>query len=72
MTISLPLEKMTIEEKLQVMEVIWEDLCQHADELEPPAWHGILLEALEDAIEQGEESFDDWEKVKRRIRNSLA
>jgi len=72
MTISLPLEKMTIEEKLRVMESIWEDLCQHANELEPPEWHGKVLDALERAIEQGEETFEDWETAKRHIRDSLA
>ena len=40
MAISLPLATMTIEEKLQVMEVIWEDLHQHADQLQPPERHG--------------------------------
>ena len=72
MSISLPLEQMTIEEKLRVMEAIWENLCQHADELEPPAWHGKVLEALEESIERGEETFENWETVRRRIRDSLS
>ena len=36
MTISLPLNEMTVEEKLQVMEAIWEDLSQHARRDEAP------------------------------------
>jgi len=40
LAISLPLATMTIEEKLQVMEVIWQDLHQHTDQLQPPQWHG--------------------------------
>jgi hypothetical protein len=71
MKVSLPLKDMTIEEKLQDMEAIWDDLSQNADELSPPAWHGKVLEALETAIERGEESFGDWEAAKRRIRNSI-
>lgn len=71
MTISLPLKEMTIEEKLQVMEAIWDDLSHDADEVPPPAWHGKVLEALEVAIKSGEESFEDWEVAKRRIRDSI-
>jgi len=31
-----------------------------------------VLDALEVAIERGEETFDEWEAAKRRIRNNLA
>ncbi|MCG2601113.1 MAG: addiction module protein [Achromobacter sp.] len=72
MTISLPLDEMTVEEKLQLMEAIWDDLSRHADEMEPPAWHGKVLKELEAAIERGDETFEDWETAKRRIRDSLA
>ena len=72
MNISLPLDEMSVEEKLQLMETIWDDLSRHADEMEPPTWHGKMLKELEGAIERGEESFDDWEAAKRRIRDSLA
>lgn len=72
MNISLPLEQMTVEEKLRVMEAIWDDLSQHADEMQPPPWHGQVLEAMQAAIERGEVTFDDWETAKRRIREDLA
>ncbi|MEN8260960.1 MAG: addiction module protein, partial [Pseudomonadota bacterium] len=49
MTISLPWEKMTIEEKLQVMKAIWDDLSRHANQMPPPAWHKRVLKALEEA-----------------------
>jgi Putative addiction module component len=72
MSISLPLAQMTVEEKLQVMEVIWDDLRRHPDALQPPDWHGKALDAIEASIERGEETFDDWEKAKQRIRDNLA
>ena len=72
MTISLPLDQMSVEEKLQLMEAIWDDLIQHPDEVQPQAWHGKVLEAIEEAIARGEETFDDWEVAKRRIRDDLA
>jgi len=36
MPISLPLQAMSVAEKLQVMETIRDDLSRHADELQPP------------------------------------
>ncbi len=71
MNISLPLEQMSIEEKLQVMETIWDDLSRRAESLAPPPWHGKVLEAIEAAVERGEESFDDWEVAKKRLRDTL-
>lgn len=67
MSISLPLNEMTIEEKLQVMEAIWDDLRQHADEIRSPAWHGEVLAEREAAIARGDEAFQDWEAAKQRI-----
>lgn len=72
MTISLPLNEMSVEEKLQVMEAIWDDLSRHADEMPPPAWHATVLDAVVAAVERGDENFDDWEAAKRRIRDDLA
>lgn len=71
MTISLPLEKMTVEEKLQVMEMIWEDLSRNTKDLPPPTWHGEVLEAIESAIERGDDSYEDWDVVKKQLRDEL-
>lgn len=71
MTISLPLDQMSVEEKLRLMETIWDDLSQHEQEIPPPEWHGKILRSIEIAVERGEEVFDDWEIAKKRIRDSL-
>jgi hypothetical protein len=31
MAISIPLESMSVEEKIQIMEIIWDDLCHKTD-----------------------------------------
>ena len=71
MTISLPLDKMSVEEKLQVMEAIWEDLSRHADEMQPPAWHGEVLAEREAAIARGEEQFEDWDAARKKIEKDI-
>jgi Putative addiction module component len=68
----LPLEKMSTEEKLRAMELLWDDLCNKAGGLPSPAWHeGILAER--DALQQrGDDKFEDWETAKRDIRNKVS
>jgi len=33
MPITIPLEKMSFEEKMQTMELLWDDLCQTAGDI---------------------------------------
>ena len=71
MSITLPLKEMTVEEKLQLMEAIWDDLSRNAEQLPPPAWHGQALKALEEAIQRGEVTFEDWDAAKKSLRDEL-
>ena len=71
MNVSLPLQKMTPEEKLQVMEAIWDDLYSRAAEADPPAWHGELLKEREAVVARGEAEFEDWEDARQRIDKEI-
>ena len=71
MAVSLPLKEMTIEEKLRIMEDIWDDLRQHADQVPIPSWHGEVLAERKAAIERGEGVFTDWETARRRIEKEI-
>ncbi len=64
----LPLDQMTVEEKLEVMEEIWADLCRKPDDVPSPAWHGEVLADREAALERGEEEILDWDEAKARLR----
>lgn len=61
------LNEMTVEEKLQMMEALWDDLTRNTDDLEPPAWHGEVLEGRETALEGGDEKFEDWQQARTEI-----
>ncbi len=39
MSIELPLERMTVAEKLEVMEAIWESLSAQPADVSAPEWH---------------------------------
>lgn len=62
----LPLDKMSIEEKLQTMETIWASLSANLEAIESPAWHEEELRVREARVASGEAKFVDWEKGERR------
>jgi putative addiction module component (TIGR02574 family) len=71
MEITLPLEKMTIAEKLRVMETLWSDLSRDQEQFESPEWHGEVLRERVARVKQGKESFVAWETAKSQLRNRL-
>jgi hypothetical protein len=72
MASTLPLEKMSVEEKLQAMESLWDDLCSKAGGMASPAWHENVLAEREAMQKRGDDQFDDWEAAKRDIRNKVS
>ena len=64
----LPLEKMTREEKLRIMEELWTDLSRENSQVESPGWHEDVLRQRAEAVKSDKESFIDWEDVKKQLR----
>lgn len=60
MTARLPLENMSLEDKIQAMESIWDDLRIHAATAMSPPWHGEVLATRETALDHGRDKFEDW------------
>ena len=71
MSRKLPLHEMTIQEKLALMESIWEDLSRSPDAIELPAWHKEILDERLQKAAEGTARFVDWEEAKARIREKL-
>jgi hypothetical protein len=69
MALTLPLHEMTLEEKLQAMEALWEDLSRNPDTIESPSWHEDVLRERQERLAAGEASFMDWEQAKVYIRS---
>lgn len=63
-----PLDQMSVEEKLELMEALWEDLSRNQADVPSPAWHGEVLAEREAQIARGEARFLDWEEAKQRLR----
>ncbi len=67
---TLPLDKMTISEKLLEMERLWDDLCRHPEDVPSPSWHEAVLAEREKQIAQGKMSFMDLDEAKEQIRKA--
>jgi hypothetical protein len=72
MPVILPLNEMSLPEKLELMEALWSDLSRNSKALESPEWHREILEARERGIASGEARFTDWEQAKTDIRNRIS
>ena len=66
------LQDMTTEEKLQIMELLWDDICRNVPDLSSPAWHEEVLKEREKRLKEGKEKILDWEQAKNDIRNSIS
>jgi len=68
----LAIDKMTIEEKHQAMEALWNDLSQHEAALPVHQWQKEILDERERLVERGEAQFSDWEEAKKRITGQVS
>jgi len=64
--------KMTHEEKLHAMDMLWTSIITSSDAFEPPAWHEAILNERRRQAESGEAQFLPWEEVKRELRQEFA
>jgi hypothetical protein len=68
MSITLPLDEMTVQEKLEAMHLLWEDLSSSQDAIESPDWHEDVLRERSRDIAAGTAEFVDWETAKAALR----
>ncbi len=71
MQASLPLNKMTITEKLVAMNQIWDDLMRNPDDIPSPEWHNEVLSVRAERVKNGEAHFKDFESVKSELRSDF-
>ncbi len=56
------------EEKLRIMEAIWEDLSKDDEKVESPEWHREALEETDQRRQSGQEGVVDWQEAKKELR----
>jgi putative addiction module component (TIGR02574 family) len=68
---TLPIESLTLAEKLLLMERLWTELSRQPSNIMPPEWHGDVLAARLTAVKEGRTEFVEWDAAKERLRNRL-
>ena len=67
----MEIKKLSREEKIQVMETIWNELTNGERPAESPAWHKNVLEETERRLQAGQEKVLDWNEAKQDLRNRV-
>jgi putative addiction module component (TIGR02574 family) len=70
--VDLPLSKLSVAQKLDLMEALWADLSRDEKRLKSPAWHETVLKDREEAYAAGKLTVSDWEQAKKRIRKKVS
>ena len=65
---AIEIKHLSREEKLRVMEAIWEDLSKEEEQIESPDWHQKALQQTERRLSSGQEKIVDWQDAKRELR----
>ncbi|NOG45126.1 MAG: addiction module protein [Calditrichaeota bacterium] len=55
---------MSLTERFQIMELLWESFMSEQSQIEPPDWHGDLIKERMEKIENKTASFIPLEKLK--------
>ena len=71
MSTDISLDKMTVAEKLALMERLWDDLSRRPENVPSPQWHGDVLAQRMAAVRDGRTDFVNWDDAKRRLRERL-
>ncbi len=61
------IREMPLNQKLRLMEVIWDDLIREPESVNTPDWHRDELEATEARRAVGGEIPLDWEAAKNKL-----
>jgi len=68
----IQIEQLTVTEKIQFMESLWDSLCAQSENVAAPAWHGEVLQEREEALQNQTDSFVDWDIAKQAIRKQVS
>ena len=72
MAVTLPIKRMSREDKLRAMEALWTDLTEDETRFTSPPWHVKILRETEKLVQEGKAKFSNWSEAKRRIRRKAA
>ncbi len=72
MSIDLPLDNMTLVDKLEAMEALWSDISRKPADLPSPNWHKDILDERRLLVVEGKLKFLDWDTAIADLRKELS
>lgn len=64
------IREMTMAERLQALEQLWDAVCRDETDVPSPDWHATVLEKRRARAARGESRFLTLDQVKNRLRAS--
>lgn len=71
MSINLPLDNMTLADKLAAMELLWADISRRPTDLQSSDWHKDILDERRRLVAEGKLTFLDWDTAILDLRKEL-
>ncbi len=71
MQVLIPLNKMSVADKVEAMEEIWADLARNASDVPSPTWHADVLRMRESRISKGSARFLNIDEAKQAVRDRI-
>lgn len=69
---AIEIEKLNVEERLDLIEALWESLRSDPSQIPVPDSHKAILDERLDEIDAGDDAGIPWDEVLRRVRKRLA
>jgi hypothetical protein len=66
------IKSMSLTERLQTMEILWQSISGSEDEVPSPDWHGEVLSERAAKVEAGEGKFLSIPELKARLASKRA
>lgn len=67
MSIETQLNSMSVEEKVQLVEKVWDNLCRESGDVRSPEWHAAILQERQNQIKDGTMAVSPWAEAKERL-----
>ena len=65
------LRKLPPDEKLKIIEILWEDIAADGESVESPDWHAHELRKTDADLAAGKIEVLDWEEAKKELRTQF-
>lgn len=67
MSKAIPLDELSVAEKVRLLESVWQSLCAHTGDVQSPEWHREVLDTRRKRIQDGQASVSSWTDAKARL-----